>query len=511
VLRLPDRDDQRQVVMPPSPEQIDPTGPDGSARRGGQYGVPALLVPGARLLLALEATLPLLTLVAVLIITHLHEMPNGLDGFLSIRVTVKNLLLCAGFLAGWIAILRLCRVYERRALLSSQAEASRLIAACSVGTGLSLAFPLASINGDVEFHHLLYMWMGSVALLLPLRAIRRVIARRRHARAPRRVIIVGAGPRASRVWTDFTADSVTAYTLAGFVDADRDDAAIEPYEHPWLGTVDDLEQVLMQEAVDEVFIALPVKSHYREIQHAIEVCERVGVRTKYQAEIFATSVAWPRIEAGANPVVTMNVAPDDYRVAFKRAFDLLGALTGLILFSPVILTAALAIKLASPGPVLFAQERYGLNKRLFRMVKLRTMVTNAEALQVTLEERNEADGPVFKIVDDPRVTWIGRFLRKTSIDELPQLLNVLQGEMSLVGPRPLPVRDVQRFTRGSDMRRFSVRPGLTCLWQISGRNQLGFNEWVRLDLKYIDGWSLIEDFRILAMTIPAVLRGTGAN
>jgi exopolysaccharide biosynthesis polyprenyl glycosylphosphotransferase len=241
------------------------------------------------------------------------------------------------------------------------------------------------------------------------------------------------------------------------------------------------------------------------------VCERVGVRTKYQADMFATSVAWARVEAGTSPVVTMNVAPDDYRLAFKRTFDVLGSLACLVLFAPVMVIAAVAIRLASPGPVFFSQERYGLNKRPFRMVKFRTMVANAPELQTTLEPRNEADGPVFKMVDDPRVTGVGRFLRKTSIDELPQLFNVLMGEMSLVGPRPLPVRDVQRFTRGSDMRRFSVRPGLTCLWQISGRSQLGFNEWVRLDLKYIDGWSLFEDFRILAKTIPAVLRGTGAN
>jgi lipopolysaccharide/colanic/teichoic acid biosynthesis glycosyltransferase len=167
--------------------------------------------------------------------------------------------------------------------------------------------------------------------------------------------------------------------------------------------------------------------------------------------------------------------------------------------------------MTSEGPVLFAQERYGLNRRRFRMWKFRTMVADADRLQEQLEARNEAEGPVFKIARDPRVTRLGHFLRRTSIDELPQLFNVLTGEMSLVGPRPLPLRDVSRFTRMSDIRRFSVRPGLTCLWQVSGRSRLGFDEWMRLDLHYIDHWSLALDFVILARTIPAVIRGTGAS
>jgi lipopolysaccharide/colanic/teichoic acid biosynthesis glycosyltransferase len=162
------------------------------------------------------------------------------------------------------------------------------------------------------------------------------------------------------------------------------------------------------------------------------------------------------------------------------------------------------------GPVIFAQERFGFNKRRFRMFKFRTMITDAEALQSTLEDRNEAAGPVFKIKDDPRVTRIGKFLRKTSLDELPQLWNVLRGDMSLVGPRPLPLRDVHRFSESWLMRRFSVRPGVTGLWQVSGRSDLTFSRWVALDLQYIDRWSLGLDLKILAMTVPAVLKGRGA-
>ena len=203
-------------------------------------------------------------------------------------------------------------------------------------------------------------------------------------------------------------------------------------------------------------------------------------------------------------------------------FLVTGGALALLAFEPVMIAIAVTIKMTSRGPVLFGHDRYGLNKRVFRMYKFRTMVVGADRLQDTLEDRNEMDGPVFKIRHDPRVTRLGRFLRRTSLDELPQLLHVMTGHMSLVGPRPLPVRDVAssastialaapRFVQASDMRRFSVRPGLTCLWQISGRNNLGFDEWIRLDLLYIDAWSLRLDVRILLRTIPAVLRGVGAT
>jgi lipopolysaccharide/colanic/teichoic acid biosynthesis glycosyltransferase len=194
----------------------------------------------------------------------------------------------------------------------------------------------------------------------------------------------------------------------------------------------------------------------------------------------------------------------------KRAIDITGATVALGVLGPIMLIIALAITLTSPGPALFVQERYGFRKRRFRMFKFRTMVPDAEDLQASLESQNEVLGPVFKIRNDPRITPLGRFLRKTSLDELPQLFNVLAGEMSLVGPRPLPIRDVSRFNNAALMRRFSVKPGLTCLWQISGRSNTDFDRWITLDLKYIDEWSLGLDLKILIWTFPAVLGGRGA-
>jgi lipopolysaccharide/colanic/teichoic acid biosynthesis glycosyltransferase len=182
----------------------------------------------------------------------------------------------------------------------------------------------------------------------------------------------------------------------------------------------------------------------------------------------------------------------------------------LILLLPLFIAVSAAIKLTSEGPVFFSQERIGLNKRRFRIFKFRTMVLGAEKLMQTLERDNEATGPVFKMRNDPRITPIGKFLRRSSVDELPQLVNVLKGDMSLVGPRPLPVRDYEGFNQDWQRRRFSIRPGITCLWQVTGRSTISFDQWMRLDLRYIDEWSLWLDLKILAQTVPAVLKGTGA-
>jgi exopolysaccharide biosynthesis polyprenyl glycosylphosphotransferase len=212
------------------------------------------------------------------------------------------------------------------------------------------------------------------------------------------------------------------------------------------------------------------------------------------------------------PVITSSAGLEpSAATGVKRALDVFVSLFMLTLLAPLAAVIIVAIKLTSPGPTHFGQERLGLNKHRFRMLKFRTMGVNAEAQQAALEELNEAEGPVFKIKNDPRVTSIGRLLRKTSLDELPQLFNVLKGDMSLVGPRPLPVKDYEGFDEDWHRRRFSVRPGMTCLWQVGGRSDVSFSRWMELDMEYIDNWSLGLDLRILARTVPAVLRGSGAS
>ncbi|MQA28754.1 MAG: exopolysaccharide biosynthesis polyprenyl glycosylphosphotransferase [Luteitalea sp.] len=365
---------------------------------------------------------------------------------------------------------------------------------------------LVTLGGSLP---IICLWITTIVATIALREVRRRIVLGR--RTERRVLIIGTGVRALTLWRTLLQDARADYEIAGFVDTADSTPASPEIAGQCIGTLDDLESILMHHAIDEVCVVLPVKSQYLAIQDALLVCERVGVRTKYQADLFNSHVAWPRYDDPHSPTVTMHVVPDDHRLTVKRIFDLTGAAAALVVLSPLMLAAALAVKVTSPGPVLFSQERFGLNRRRFAMLKFRTMVADAERLQGALEERNEANGPVFKIAADPRITPIGRFLRRTSIDELPQLFNILRGDMAIVGPRPLPVRDVRRFTRASDMRRFSVRPGLTCLWQVSGRSNLSFDEWIKLDLRYIDGWSLALDFLILLRTVPAVIRGTGAQ
>jgi exopolysaccharide biosynthesis polyprenyl glycosylphosphotransferase len=465
-----------------------------------------------RALAVVETVLAVTVLVMILLATNRGRMPGGPAEFLALRISLKNLLLLMVFVLIWPALFRSLALYDEMRLQRFRDEAARLFLAGSIGTLLTLSFSILSVSGAFGVRQVVFFWMVNVVAGLGLRGLWRPLwERQRRRKGTRRVIIVGAGPRAAEIYDSLISDSETHYQIAGLIDS-TPRAIGRRLELPELGTLAELEDILMRQPIDEVFIALPVRSHYRQIEETIRICERSGVHAKYRADIFEPPFAQPNYEAwDGSPLVAMHVVPHDYRVKIKRVLDVAGAVLLLVLLAPVMLLVAVGIKVSSPGPVVFSQQRYGLNKRRFGMYKFRTMVPDAEQLQAQLEDRNEATGPVFKIAHDPRVTPLGRFLRRTSIDELPQLWNVVRGEMSLVGPRPLPIRDVVRFTRPTDMRRFSVPPGLTCLWQVSGRSQLGFNQWIEMDLQYIDGWSLGLDLQILAKTVPAVLRGTGAN
>jgi exopolysaccharide biosynthesis polyprenyl glycosylphosphotransferase len=248
------------------------------------------------------------------------------------------------------------------------------------------------------------------------------------------------------------------------------------------------------------------------MQKAIRTCERFGVPFALPAYSFRLERARPAVPSAVSDgyLHYLTHAPRPYQRSLKRLFDIFASAAALLLLSPLLAAVALIIKLTSKGPVFFKQERMGLHGRPFHMFKFRSMVVNAEQLKDQLRALNEQSGPVFKIKNDPRITPIGRFIRKYSIDELPQLINVLRGDMSIVGPRPPVPKEVAQY-EGWQRRRLSVRPGLTCIWQVSGRNQISFQEWMFLDMRYIDHWSLGEDMSLIWKTFPVVLTGRGAS
>jgi exopolysaccharide biosynthesis polyprenyl glycosylphosphotransferase len=471
------------------------------------------LVRGAGLVAFLDSLAAVAAIGLVLVSVNLHAMDRGLESFLSARITVKNLLLLIFLATAWPMMFRLLGLYEARRVHHLRSEAGRLLAAVTVGCGMALLIPLMSVSGSVTIWDLRHFWLVSLGLCMLVRIGRRSVDRAYHPHI-RRTLIVGTGRLARRVYRDIKARP-HGYDVVGFLDEPSNGhggVEFERVPEATIGTLDELEQILMQQVIDEVVLALPVKSRYHQIQQAIGVCERAGVQAKYGADLFESTVAFPRYDAEDDRAfVAMQVAPDGYRLLIKRAIDIAGAAAGFIVLAPVLVVVAIAIKVTSRGPVIYAQNRCGFGKRPFRMYKFRSMFVDADKLQATLEPRNEAHGPVFKIRNDPRITPLGRFLRKSSIDELPQLWNVLRGDMSLVGPRPLAWRDVNRIERPSHMRRFSMPPGITCLWQVRGRSNLDFDRWVGLDLEYIDSWSLALDLRILVETIPAVLSGNGAS
>jgi exopolysaccharide biosynthesis polyprenyl glycosylphosphotransferase len=461
-----------------------------------------------------NAAVVLLALVGVLVGANWDEMPGGLGEFLALRITVKNLIVSVICLTGAASVFYVFGMTKPSQHVNFWKELVKVTKACTFASVFTILFPLSSHTSNftvqIAFYFLPIAIVACLAGRFAARSCADCFARTQRSR--RNLIILGSGAHAESLYQQLRESKRYDLQVLGFLDSDDGQAAGDEIGRQIIGGLDDLEQILMKQPIDTVFIALPADSCHAQIQTAITTCERAGVEAKYFiSDIFELSLARPFVEKGEiASVISLKVVCDDSRMVVKRVIDIVGSLIAIILFGPLMLFIAAAIKLTNPGPVVFAQERYGLRKRLFRMYKFRSMVADAEQLQDGLESRNEVHGPAFKIRNDPRVTPLGRFLRKTSLDELPQFFNVLRGQMSLVGPRPLPKRDVSRFTNAALMRRFSVRPGLTCLWQVNGRSDADFETWITLDLKYIDEWSLGLDFSILARTVPAVLRGAGA-
>jgi exopolysaccharide biosynthesis polyprenyl glycosylphosphotransferase len=448
----------------------------------------------------------------------LHSHVSSVGDFLQIKTKLTNFVALLVFIPVYHMILRIMGLYDSRRLLAGKGEWKDICKAVLLGTGTLLLIVLVFQRAHVSREVILLFAVLSCGLTGVSRFLMRIVLGwvRRQNRNLRNILLVGCNHRASEFARHLTAKPQLGYRIVGFID---DLSSTEGYSRyglalKHLGTLQDFNAVVDRIAIDEVFIALPIRSFYEQMNQIIEACETQGIEVHLLSNFFSLKIAKARIaEFEGIPILTLKTRPfSTWEPYMKRGFDLIVASSLMLILLPVFVVVALSIKILSPeGPIFFVQTRVGYNRRLFKMFKFRTMVPNAEVLQSELESLNEAQGPAFKIKNDPRITPIGRILRKTSLDELPQLLNVIKGDMSLVGPRPLPLRDVARFAEDWLKRRFSVKPGITCLWQINGRSNSTFDEWIKQDLEYIDCWSFGLDLKILAKTIPAVLRGEGAH
>ncbi len=325
------------------------------------------------------------------------------------------------------------------------------------------------------------------------------------------VVVGGTGPEARSLAASLEAIPGSVYQVRGFVSEDPAEKGAALDRWKVLGTFEEVPAIASHEPVDEVYL-LPQEGALDRQRALVEQCEIMGITVHLRLAPFERMLSRLEIhESAGTPFLSFSTAPrNGAGLVVKRLMDFSGALAMLALLSPFLALVGLLIRLTSRGPAVFRQDRSGMNGRVFTLYKFRTMTLGAEKQRSGLEAQNEMQGPVFKIKDDPRVTGLGKWLRKSSIDELPQLWNILKGDMSLVGPRPLPVYEVEKFERWQ-RRRMAMRPGITCLWQIMGRNRVtDFSEWMKLDLEYVDRWSLGLDLKILLRTIPAVLGGRGA-
>jgi len=450
-----------------------------------------------------------------------HLAAGGLVSFaqfLQIRIKLQNFVIFLALLWLWHIIFGMLKLYGSKRLTRRRAEAFDVVKATSLcALTLLLGSYLLGFR-MVTPKFVAIFWGFSTCAAVATRVIVRTWLRRlrMHGRDSRNMLIVGSNQRAIEFTKMIQSNPELGYRIIGFAD-DAWAGSEELRKHGWslVCNLEELGGFLRRSVVDEVVIAVPMRSFHDDASEIAAMCEQQGIMVRVLSDLFNLKIRPPMAEEfEGSPLIThYSGIEEGWPIVVKRIIDFTASTLLLIAVAPVLLVTAILIKLTSPGPVFFVQKRIGLNKRTFAIYKFRTMVLDAEQKLGEIEHLNEVSGPVFKIKNDPRLTPVGKFLRKTSIDELPQLFNVLSGDMSLVGPRPLQLRDYELFTEaGEDWQRcrFSVRPGITCLWQVNGRSLLPFHKWMELDLQYVRNWSLWLDLQILAKTIPAVLRGSGA-
>ncbi len=450
-------------------------------------------------------------------VVTVFSSPRGitLSGFMEMRITLGNCLLFALLLIAWHNLFGFCGLYVSKRLTRRRDEVFEVSKATLLASAVLLISAKLFHREMVTPSFVLVFWIFSTCVMSSVRFSARtlLLILRRHGKNSRFLLIVGTNERALSFVGHITEHPELGYVILGFVDDDWSGiAGFEATGHSRCCNFAGLADFLRHNVVDEAAIYLPLRSYYEHAAELVSLCEQHGIVLRFDSQLFnLRTTNSSAIDLDDNSrVMSVAGSSEAWPALIKRVLDCVFSVLLLLLLSPLFLLAAALVKLTSPGPVFFRQTRVGLNKRQFSIYKFRTMVANAEQLQDELLGMNEMNGPVFKIRRDPRITPLGRILRKTSVDELPQLFNVLMGDMSLVGPRAMSLRDYRRFDQDWQRRRFSVKPGITCLWQIHGRNSVPFEKWMELDMQYIDKWSLWLDLKILARTVPAVLRGTGA-
>lgn len=423
-------------------------------------------------------------------------------------ISIPDALYVALFMLAWRYCFSVLNLYDRLATMSSRIW--------TTFRGVFLMVLLICVDflwfhpQLLTFRFLSLTFVSLFAYELARLFITGYVLDRLAARDPLRVLIVGSGKRAGKAWREIRTRHHASVELVGFVDDREKEDMVPEVATRFVGKIDEMNDLILNQLVDVILVAMPIRSCYNTMQRAVEVAEAIGVRVIYLRDIYTSS---RRARSSSEILFTELVPEEEERLArslSKRLIDVAVSAMLLVLLSPLFVIVALAVKFTSPGPVIFRQQRFGHRRRLFTLLKFRSMVENAEALLPDVEHLNEAVGPIFKMKNDPRLTKIGSFLRSTSLDELPQLWNVLKGDMSLVGPRPMSTRDVALFNDAVLLRRFSVKAGMTGLWQVSGRSGITFDDWITFDSQYIDQWSLLMDCRILLRTLGAVFRRSGA-
>ena len=458
----------------------------------------------------------------VLTVSSVHDFGSRwLGGTLLVERPLIQIVLGLMLVSGWhlsfvaVGAYRSHRLSTPPQLAMMLCKGTLIAALCAALWSVAHALPFGAAGFSFSAFALQIVDFAvlTFALLLLSRMGARYSTRwmRRRGRNLRFVLMVGTNSRAVAMAEFMTQHSSLGYRLTGFVDSKWHAAEVPgDFRQMLMGDLEALPSLLRVLTLDEVVIALPIASFYESICSIIAECRKHGIMARCEGRLFDAQGAGSFFE----PEPSLITLHESYRsrnsVLVKRLLDVLVSLCALLVLTPLYVVIAAAIKVSSPGPIFFKQERVGLGKRRFKIYKFRTMVEDAEKRMHEVAHLNESAGPTFKLTRDPRITRIGQLLRRTSLDEVPQFINVLIGEMSLVGPRPLPVRDYDGFSEDWYRRRFSVKPGITCLWQIMGRSSITFDRWMELDINYIDSWSLWLDLKILLRTIPVVLRGSGA-